>query len=113
MTDLSSLESILVPVDTSEVAERAIPWAKAVAGDSAEIVLLEVIPVATAVRSFGGQVIGSAETIQAGYQQMAEDQIERRGDEMVRGRRQGEHSRCRGGPGRSDSGSCQRTGRHV
>lgn len=74
MTD-SRPSKILVPIDTSEVAERAIPWAKAVAGDTAEIVLLEVVPLASAVRSFGGQVIGSAETIQAGYQQMAEDQL--------------------------------------
>jgi nucleotide-binding universal stress UspA family protein len=75
MTENSTLAKILVPIDTSEVAERAIPWARAVAGKTAEVVLLEVIPVATAVRSFGGQVIGSAETIQAGYQQMAEDQL--------------------------------------
>ncbi len=76
MSDLESIRKIVVPIDTSEVAERAIPWAKAVGGDSAVIVLMEVIPVATAVRSFGGQVIGSAETIQAGYQQMAEDQLD-------------------------------------
>lgn len=75
MSDLTALEKVLVPIDTSEVAERAIPWARAVAGDSGEVVLLEVVPVASAVRSIGGQVIGTAETIQAGYQQMAEEQL--------------------------------------
>ena len=33
MTTTNSISKILVPLDTSEVAERAIPWAKAVAGD--------------------------------------------------------------------------------
>jgi nucleotide-binding universal stress UspA family protein len=75
MSDLESIRKIVVPIDTSEVAERAIPWSKAVAGGTAEVVLLEVIPVATPVRSFGGEIIGSAETIRAGYQQMAEDQL--------------------------------------
>jgi nucleotide-binding universal stress UspA family protein len=75
MSDDTALARILVPIDTSEVAARAIPWAKAIAGGRAEVVLLEVVPVASAVRSIGGQVIGSAETIQAGYQQMAEDQL--------------------------------------
>lgn len=75
MSDLTALEKVLVPIDTSEVAERAIPWARAVAGDSGKVVLLEVVPVASAVRSIGGQVIGTAETIQAGYQQMAEEQL--------------------------------------
>jgi nucleotide-binding universal stress UspA family protein len=75
MNEANTVARVLVPLDTSEVAERAIPWAKAVAGTSGEVVLLEVIPVASAVRSIGGQVIGSAETIQAGYQQMAEAQL--------------------------------------
>lgn len=75
MTKEPGLRRVLVPIDTSEVAERAIPWAKAVAGETAEVILLEVVPVATAVRSIGGQVIGSAETIQAGYQDMAETQL--------------------------------------
>ncbi len=48
MTERNSLTAVLVPIDTSDVAERAIPWAKAVAGTTARIVLLQVIPVATA-----------------------------------------------------------------
>lgn len=75
MTDIPAIAKILVPIDTSEVAERAIPWAGSLAGDSAEVVLLEVIPISSAVRSIGGEVIATAETIQAGYQQMAEAQL--------------------------------------
>lgn len=75
MTDMPAIAKILVPIDTSEVAERAIPWARALAGDTAEVVLLEVIPISSAVRSIGGEVIATAETIQAGYQQMAEAQL--------------------------------------
>jgi nucleotide-binding universal stress UspA family protein len=75
MAERHLITKILVPIDTSEVAERAIPWAKTLAGATAEIVLMEVIPQASDVRTFCGQVIGKAETIQAGYQQMAEDQL--------------------------------------
>ena len=75
MTQRHVLTKILVPIDTSAVAERAIPWAKSLAGASAEIVLMQAIPMASDVRTFNGQVIGKAETIQAGYQQMAEAQL--------------------------------------
>ncbi|MCA9860534.1 MAG: universal stress protein, partial [Thermomicrobiales bacterium] len=75
MSDAQSIQKLLVPLDGSETGERALPWARAVAGDHASIVLLEVMPVAMAVRSIGGQIIGDAETIQAGYRQIAEDQL--------------------------------------
>lgn len=75
MSTSLSIGTILVPLDGSEIAERALPWARAVAGDNATITLLEVVPVASSVRSIGGQVIGSAETIQEGYRQMAEQQL--------------------------------------
>lgn len=75
MTVAKTITTVLVPLDGSEIAERALPWAKAVAGSGAQIVLMEVTPVATSVRAFGGQVIGEAETIQEGYRQMAEKQL--------------------------------------
>lgn len=71
----TTIRTVLVPLDGSEIAERALPWAKAVVGDDAEIVLLEVIPVASSVRAFRGQVIGEAATIQEGYRQIAERQL--------------------------------------
>lgn len=75
MTVAKTIKTIVVPLDGSETGERALPWAKALAGSDAEIVLLEVTPVASTVRAFGGQVIGTAETIQEGYRQMAEQQL--------------------------------------
>ncbi len=75
MTTNKSIRTILVPLDGSETGERAVPWAKAVAGSDAKIILLEVTPVASTVRTFSGQVIGTAETIQEGYRQMAEQQL--------------------------------------
>lgn len=75
MTTPTSIRTILVPLDGSETGERALPWVKAVANDQTNIVLMEVAPVASSVRSIGGQVIGSAETIQEGYRQIAEEQL--------------------------------------
>jgi nucleotide-binding universal stress UspA family protein len=75
MTTNDAIRTILVPLDGSDTGERALPWAKAVAGSEAEIVLMEVTPVASTIRSFGGQVIGTAEAIQEGYRQMAEQQL--------------------------------------
>jgi nucleotide-binding universal stress UspA family protein len=75
MTDAKTIRTVLVPLDGSETGERALPWAKAVAGSTAQILLMEVTPVASTVRSIGGQVIGEAETIQEGYRQMAEQQL--------------------------------------
>lgn len=76
MTSDQIVRTILVPLDGSETGERAIPWARAVAGSQAKIILLEVTPVATTIRAFGGQVIGTAETIQEGYRQMAQQQLD-------------------------------------
>jgi nucleotide-binding universal stress UspA family protein len=75
MTAASLIRTIVVPLDGSESGERAIPWAKAVAGDTADIVLLEVTPVASSVRTIDGQIVGTAETIQEGYRQMAQQQL--------------------------------------
>lgn len=81
MTVTKTIRTVLVPLDGSETGERAVPWAKAVAGSDAQIVLMEVTPVASTVRSIGGQVIGTAETIQEGYRQMAGQQL---GDAVVK-----------------------------
>jgi nucleotide-binding universal stress UspA family protein len=75
MSVAQTIRTVLVPLDGSETGERALPWAKAIAGTAADIVLMEVTPVASTIRSFGGQVIGTAETIQEGYRQMAESQL--------------------------------------
>lgn len=83
MTDIKPVRTILVPLDGSETGERALPWAKAVAGSDAEIILMEVTPIASTIRSFSGQVIGSAATIQEGYRQMAEQQLKEAADRWL------------------------------
>jgi len=75
MADIKPVRTILVPLDGSETGERALPWARAVAGSDARIILMEVTPIASTIRSFSGQVIGSAATIQEGFRQMAEQQL--------------------------------------
>ena len=75
MNNANPLGTVLVPLDGSETGERAVPWAKAVAGTNTRIVLMEVTPLASTVRSLSGQVIGTAETIQEGYRQIADQQL--------------------------------------
>lgn len=76
MTSIPAIRTILVPLDGSETGQRALPWAKALAGKNANIILLEVTPVAVTIRAFGGQVIGSAEKVQEGFRQIAQQQLD-------------------------------------
>lgn len=76
MSDEAPFRTILAPLDGSGTGERAVPWAKAVAAGRSSIVLLQVTPVATSVRSIGGKIIGSAEVIQAGYRELAEQSLD-------------------------------------
>jgi nucleotide-binding universal stress UspA family protein len=71
----TGINTILVPLDGSEYAERALPWAKALAGDTATLVLLEVTPHAHEVRGFQGQVVGTAEFVESTYQDLATDRL--------------------------------------
>ncbi len=70
-----SIRRILVPLDGSEYGERALPWAKALAGDSTELILLEVAPAPVEVRDFRGRVVSSIEQISEGYQSIATEQL--------------------------------------
>jgi nucleotide-binding universal stress UspA family protein len=71
-----TVRRILVPLDGSEYGERALPWARAIAGDSADLVLLAVVPVASEVRDFRGRTVSSADQIAKGYQAMATEHLE-------------------------------------
>lgn len=75
MTNGFGISRILVPLDGSENAERALPWAKALAGDSVEVVLMAVVPVANPVRTLSGQVISTEDEIRSKYQEIAEAQL--------------------------------------
>lgn len=58
--------SLLVPLDGSPLADRAIPWAQAIAGPDTRIVLLRVLPPPGAVEELlgrrGADATGAAET---------------------------------------------------
>jgi nucleotide-binding universal stress UspA family protein len=70
-----AVRKILVPLDGSDYGERALSWAKAIAGDSAELILLEVVPAASEVRDFRGRVVSTVEQIAAGFNELATDQL--------------------------------------
>ena len=75
MAEEYAVRKILVPLDGSEYGERALPWAKAIAGDSAELILLEVVPAANEVRDFRGRVVSTVEQIAAGFNELAAEQL--------------------------------------
>ncbi len=75
MVEQFAVRKILVPLDGSEYGERALPWAAAIAGSTAELILLEVVPPSSSVRDFTGKVISTAEQIASGYHDMATDQL--------------------------------------
>lgn len=75
MVEQYAVRKILVPLDGSEYGERALPWAAAIAGDTSELILLEVVPPSSSVRDFTGRVISSAEQIARGYHDMATEQL--------------------------------------
>ncbi|MEZ4498697.1 MAG: universal stress protein [Thermomicrobiales bacterium] len=75
MSDSYAVRRILVPLDGSEYGERALPWASAIGGESADLILLEVVPSTAGVRDFTGKVVASAEQIARGYQEIATEQL--------------------------------------
>ncbi len=76
MTTQFAVQRILVPLDGSEYGERALPWAKALSVNNAEVILLEVVPAASEVRDFRGKVISSVDDIAKGFQELAGSQLD-------------------------------------
>jgi len=70
------IERILVPLDGSEYGLRALAWARAIAGEKATLLLLEITPVADEVRDFRGNVIGTRDEIAERYRDLATKQLE-------------------------------------
>lgn len=81
-----AIERILVPLDGSDYGERALPWAIAIAGDSADLVLVEVVPPAAAVVGFTGQTIATASEIREGYQAAASENLRQVQERWLAGR---------------------------
>jgi nucleotide-binding universal stress UspA family protein len=77
-TDPRGLTSrILVPLDGSDRAEQALPYALAIGGPESEVILLAVVPRATNVRNVQGTEIAPAERVQEGYRGVAEQALDR------------------------------------
>ena len=76
MSEQYTVRRILVPLDGSEYGERALGWATALAGDTVDLVLLEVTPPTAGVRDFTGKVVSSSEDISSGYREMATKQLD-------------------------------------
>ena len=70
-----AIRKVLVPLDGSDYGERALPWARALGGDNAGLILLEVVPPASEVRDFRGRVVSTIEQISTGYNELATDQL--------------------------------------
>lgn len=70
-----TIRRILVPLDGSEYGERALPWATALAGDSVELILLEVVPHQSGVRDFTGKIISSGEQMANAFRDLATQQL--------------------------------------
>jgi nucleotide-binding universal stress UspA family protein len=75
MAENYSVNRILIPLDGSENGERALAWAKALAGTKGELVLMEVMPQATPVHTFGGTLVSTEEEIRAKYREVATAQL--------------------------------------
>jgi nucleotide-binding universal stress UspA family protein len=73
----ASNNRILVPLDGSERAEAALPYAGAIGGPDADVIVLEVVPQATNVRNVFGTEIASQDRVQQGYEQVAREHLER------------------------------------
>jgi nucleotide-binding universal stress UspA family protein len=56
-TEVTLVDRILVPLDGSPLAERAIPFVQCLARPGAEVILLRVVPAAEAIRDVLGQVV--------------------------------------------------------
>lgn len=82
-----TISRILVPVDGSEPAERALRFATALASPDAEIFLIAVVPRASNVRNVLGQEIAPPEQVQDGYARVAEDHLERAAAQLADNRR--------------------------
>ncbi|HEY8445709.1 MAG TPA: universal stress protein [Thermomicrobiales bacterium] len=67
---------ILVPLDGSPLAEQALPYARVVAGEAGEIVLLTVVPWAEDVRNLLGKIVIPAPDLQASYESSAREELE-------------------------------------
>jgi len=68
---------ILVPLDGSELAEQAIPYARAVARDAGTLIYAQVVPKAEAIHGLTGGTVASANEVGALFEQTATGDLEK------------------------------------
>jgi nucleotide-binding universal stress UspA family protein len=74
---IPSSRRILVPLDGSFFAEQALPYAQAIGGSDAELILLTVVPPAEAIRGLLGNVLVTAEEVEHAYAEGTHKDLER------------------------------------
>jgi nucleotide-binding universal stress UspA family protein len=67
---------ILVPLDGSELAEQAIPFARAVARDEGTLIYAQIVPRAEAIHGLTGGTVASASEVGAMFEQTATGDLE-------------------------------------
>lgn len=74
---MSDFKSVLVPIDGSDLSERAVPFAASIAGDGGTVVLLEVLPEAEPLRKPLGAITMSADEVQTMLSDLATQDLDR------------------------------------
>ncbi len=76
MAQARTLTRLIVPLDGSPLAEQALPYARAIATERTEIILLEVVPWAEEIRTVLGKLIATAAEVQEAYEASAREELE-------------------------------------
>ncbi len=72
-----SFNRILVPLDGSELAEQAIPFARAVARDTGTLIYAQVVPKAEAIHGLTGGTVASASEVGTMFEQTATGDLDK------------------------------------
>ncbi len=71
-----SMQRLLVPVDGSATAERAVSWASALAGDTGEIMLMLVTPKTDDIHDLEGSIVSKSSDLSKRYAETATKVLE-------------------------------------
>lgn len=75
MTQARTLTRLLVPLDGSPLAEQALPYARALATEATQIILLEVVPWAEEIRTVLGKLVATAAEVQEAFEASAREEL--------------------------------------
>ncbi|MDQ2683119.1 MAG: universal stress protein [Chloroflexota bacterium] len=74
---MSDFRRVLVPIDGSDLSERAVPFAVSIAGDGGTVVLLQVLPEAEPLRKPLGAITMSADEVLTMLTDLANQDLDR------------------------------------